>query len=47
MYENYIEEFIYDVEYFLEKVKFMIEDIKQCKIRFREIVLRLDFLMVE
>lgn len=46
-HENYIEELTHDVEYLLEKVKLMMEDINQCKTRLREIALRTDPLTVE
>lgn len=31
MYEIYIEEFIYDVDYFFENVQMMMEEMKKCK----------------
>lgn len=45
-HENYIEELTYDVEYLFENVKLMMEEMKQCKSRLKEIALRPDPLTV-
>lgn len=41
-HESYIEELTYDVEYLLENIKLMIEELKKCKSRLKEITLRPD-----
>lgn len=45
-HEKYIEELTYDVEYLFENVKLMMEEMKQCKSRLKEIALRPDPLTV-
>lgn len=46
MYEKYIEELIYDVDELFDFIMVMMNDMNDCKIRLKEIVLRLDFLIV-
>lgn len=46
MYEKYIEELIYDVDELFDFIMMMMNDMNDCKIRLKEIVLRLDFLIV-
>lgn len=46
MYEQYINELMLDVDFFFDKVMKMMNDMNNCKIRLKEIVLRLDFLFI-
>lgn len=46
MYEKYIEELIYDVDELFDFIMVMMNDMNDCKMRLKEIVLRLDFLIV-
>lgn len=46
MYEKYIEELIYDVDELFDIIMVMMNEMNDCKIRLKEIVLRLDFLIV-
>lgn len=46
MYEKYIEELIDDVDFLNDNIMLMMNEMNWCKIRLKEIVLRLDFLFV-
>lgn len=46
MYEKYIEDLIYCVDDMFEEINLMMNEMNCCKIRLKEIVLRLDFLLV-
>lgn len=46
IYKFFIEEFIFEVEYFFICIKQRVLEMKSCKCRFVEIVLRFDFLFI-
>lgn len=46
MYEKYIEDLINCVEGMFEEINLMMNEMNCCKIRLKEIVFRLDFLLV-